>query len=92
MDLNEIVENIQKSNPKLLEGLPPRKVTVLLRAALGEISKNVTAAGDGKVRIAGLGVFGVRTVEGEKDGVKKSKRKIFFRPQAPKAAAAKPSK
>lgn len=78
MKSNEIVELIKQSNPKVLGKLPDAKAAKIVAATLREISKQISTAEEGTVKIAGLGAFKVRQVEKEKDGQKVAVRKINF--------------
>jgi hypothetical protein len=78
MKSTEIVELIKQSNPKILGKLPDAKVAKIVAATLREISKQVSSAEDGTLKVAGLGSFKIRQVEREKDGQKKTVKKVSF--------------
>ena len=75
----EIVELVKQSNPKLLGKMPEAKAAKLIAAALKQISKQLEATDEGQLKVGPLGVFGIRKVEREKEGQKKSVKKIVFR-------------
>ncbi|MBT9099285.1 hypothetical protein KFZ76_16445 [Methylovulum psychrotolerans] len=84
----EVVELIKQTNPKLLGKMPDAKVAKIIAAALLEIGKQVSAAEEGAVKIAGLGSFKIRQVEREKDGEKTAVKKVIFTAAKPKAKKA----
>ncbi len=85
----EIVELIKQENPKVLGQMSDDKAAKIVSAALRQINKQLHQATEGSVKILGLGAFGVRQVEREKEGQTQSVKKISFRAAKLKAKAKK---
>ena len=86
----EIVELIKKSNPNLLGKMPDARAANIIRAALGQLGKQIDATEEGAVKVPGFGNFNIKQVEREKDGVKKTVKVITFRVVEQKAKEDKP--
>lgn len=87
MKPSEIVELIKKSNPDLLGKTPTPKAAKIIAAALSVISQQLIETTEGMVKVPGLGAFAVKQVEREKEGEKKTVKRIAFR--IPKAKVKK---
>lgn len=74
----EIVAELKKTNPKLFGQLPEAKAARLVSAVLGYAAKQIQETAEGKVKIAGLGTFNVKEREQEKNGEKKTVKRISF--------------
>ncbi|MDD5271541.1 MAG: hypothetical protein PHU14_02360 [Methylovulum sp.] len=85
----EIVERIKQTNPKLLGKMPDAKAAKIIAAALRAVHKEIGAAEEGALKVAGLGTFKTRQVEREKDGQKSTVKKVGFTAAKIKAKAAK---
>ncbi|MDP2902806.1 MAG: hypothetical protein Q8N96_06820, partial [Methylovulum sp.] len=83
----EIVELIKQANPDLLGKTPNQKAAKIISAALSVLSKQLIETTVGIVKVPGLGAFAVKQVEREKDGEKKTVKRIAFR--TPKAKVKK---
>ena len=86
MTVIELIERLHRESPDALKNMDDRKATRLLRAAFRAIAADLEAAEDGTYKVAGLGVFRIRTVEPNADG-KGGGRRVLFRTVAPKAEA-----
>lgn len=78
----EIIEKIQQRKPEALKNVPPKKAAAVARATLGEVAIAVRQLHEGVLRVPGFGVFTVKEVERNVDGVKKIVKRILFRPIA----------
>jgi nucleoid DNA-binding protein len=85
--LTELITRLREQQPAAFGKLDDRSATRLLRSALAAIANDVAQAPDGAVRVAGLGVFQVRTLEANAEG-KGGGRRVLFKPAPAKAAAA----
>ncbi len=90
MKTAEIVKAIREQSPKLLGKMPDKKVAQIINAALKQIQEEVSTASAGRVAVPGLGVFVLKTIEREKDGVKRTVDRVFFKvpPQGKKQVKA----
>jgi hypothetical protein len=80
----DIVEHLKTHNPKLAIK-NDRQSAMLLRESLKLIKEAIENTNDDVVRVAGLGSFRGKTIERDKDGVKKVIKRIFFRPAKKKS-------
>lgn len=88
MKINELLQEVAKEKPRLLAGLPEKKVAALVRAVFASISKAIDATPEGSVEIGGLGGFHVRQVEREVGGEKVTRKVVVFRAARPKKKGA----
>ena len=79
MKTAEIVKAIREQSPKLLGNIPDKKVAQIINVALKQIQEEVITASAGRVAVPGLGVFVLKTIEREKDGVKRTVDRVFFK-------------
>ena len=86
MTLNELIERVRTDNPTTMAKVDDRVAARVLRAALAAIAADVEGTTDGVNKVAGLGVFRIRTVAPKADG-SGGGRVVTFRPVAPKVAA-----
>lgn len=80
----EIVAHLKSSNPKL-SNIKDGQSAALIREAFKLINQVVVDTNDDVVRVAGLGSFRGKTIEREKEGVKKVIKRIFFHPAKKKS-------
>jgi nucleoid DNA-binding protein len=80
----EQVAHLRSVSPAALAGLDDKAAAGLLRAAYAAVTQEIAKASDGVVKVGGLGMFRVRTVE-PKEGAKGNGRRVLFRAAAPKA-------
>lgn len=74
----EIVAELKKAQPKLFAQLPDAKAAKLVNAVLRYTAKQIQETAEGKVKIAGLGTFNVKEREQEKNGEKKTVKRVSF--------------
>jgi nucleoid DNA-binding protein len=79
MQVNEIIQEIRKTQPKLLEGIDDKSADELIRRVFTHINESLTSVGEGVVKYAGLGQFRVRKVQKERKGQKVERTRIVFR-------------
>lgn len=84
MTMNELIQKLRETDPSPLGRLDDRVTTRILRAAFAAVAAEVEAAGDGPVRVGGLGVFRVVTGPAGADG-KGGGRRVHFKAKLPKA-------
>ena len=80
----EIVELIKQTDPKLLGKTSDKKVAKIIARAFAEVRNQINSTDDGVVKVPYLGNFKLKQVEREKDGQKKSLKKLSFRVSKPK--------
>jgi nucleoid DNA-binding protein len=80
MNIDELVTQAKATAGKQLSDIPDAKAKALVRHVFGEIVKIIDAGHSEPVRVAGLGVFRTNTVEREKEGIKSSVTRTFFKP------------
>lgn len=85
MNLQELAAKISEAHPKA----PQPLVTQLLRTTLKTLRSEIEGVDEGALNVVGLGVFRVRNVESEKDGVKSIVRRTMFSIPRPRAEGAK---
>ena len=73
-----LIEQIRKTNPKLLEGIPGDKAAALIRKVFTLMTHTLAMTEDGVVTFVGLGQFRVRKVEKELEGKKVTRTQIIF--------------
>jgi hypothetical protein len=83
VNLQELAAKISEAHPKA----PQPLLTQVLRTTLKTLRHEIESVNEGALNVVGLGVFRVRNVESEKDGVKSTVRRTMF--TVPRAAAAK---
>lgn len=79
MKIDEMVALIKKEYPALLGKMPDRRAARVIRAAFGQLAKEVDAAEEGVVSAPGLGRFRVKQVERIKEGKKSKTKLVLFR-------------
>ena len=79
MNANEVVELIKKEKPNLLGKMSEKKAAALVRNAFLQIGKHIDAAGEGVIKVPGLGNFRVKQVERERNGQKVNVKRVAFR-------------
>jgi hypothetical protein len=79
MKPKEIVELVKKEDPKLFADMPDKKIAQIVRAAFGQVGKQLDATTEGAMKVPGLGNFRVRQGEREKDGQKVPVKRVTFR-------------
>jgi Lon protease-like protein len=89
--LLELIESTSKKHPAAVAGVSGPAAVKLLRAVFGTLAQEINQAPDGAYKVAGLGVFRVRTVEAKADG-KGGGRRVVFRAAKPGAKVAKTRK
>lgn len=75
----ELVEQIRRANPKLLEGIPTNHAAALVRNLFRHMNESLAKIDEGVVSFAGLGQFRVRKVEKEVGGEKIVRTQTVFR-------------
>ena len=84
MKINEIIEQVKKSNPNALKGVPEKKAVALVRAAFSQVGTAVDEADEGVVKVASFGRFKIVKKEREVEGGKEVLKRVFFTPALPK--------
>ena len=79
MEVKELIEQMRRANPDLLDGIPEDKAEALVRNVFKHINETLAGTADGVVQYAGLGRFRVRKVERDKAGEKTVRTRIGFR-------------
>jgi hypothetical protein len=77
--LDEMVALIRKEYPALLGKMPDKRAARIIRAAFGQVAREVGAAREGVVSAPGLGRFRVKEVERTKEGQKAKTKHVVFR-------------
>jgi hypothetical protein len=88
--VNLILEKMKQTHPPLVRGIPEPKLQRITKALFACVSQDIAALEKGKLKVPGLGIFSVRTVEIEKGGRKYSAKRVRF--ALPKAGAIKRGK
>jgi len=73
-----LIEQIRKTNPKLIEGIPGDKAAALIRKVFTLMNHTLAMTEEGVVKFVGLGQFRVRKIEKELDGKKVTRTQIVF--------------
>jgi nucleoid DNA-binding protein len=73
-----LIEQIRKTNPKLLEDIPGDKAAALIRKVFKQMNQTLAMTEEGVVKFVGLGQFRVRKVEKELEGKKVTRTQIVF--------------
>ncbi|MDH4188202.1 MAG: hypothetical protein OEV08_14520 [Nitrospira sp.] len=73
-----LIEQIRKTNPKLLEGIPGDKAEALIRKVFTQMNHALAMTEEGVVKFVGLGQFRARKVEKELEGKKVTRTQIVF--------------
>jgi nucleoid DNA-binding protein len=89
MKADQILENIKAQSPALFAKIDDKVAARLVKATLAEIAKQLTATDTGAVAVPGLGRFKVKPFEKEKDGEKKTGKRISFKAAKPNDEAKK---
>jgi hypothetical protein len=82
----ELVEQLRRSQPALLEGIPEEKAVALVRYAFRHVGSTLAAAGEGAVSFSALGRFQLRHTPGKAEGKSGRRTRIGFRPARRRAA------
>jgi nucleoid DNA-binding protein len=83
MNVTELIEDVRRKNPKLLEGISQEQAEALVRNVFRQVSETLAATEEGVIKYPGLGQFRVRKVEREVDGEKVTRTQIMFRRAEP---------
>lgn len=86
MEVKELIEQMRRANPDLLDGIPDDKAEALVRNVFKHINETLAGTAEGVVQYAGLGRFRVRKVERDKAGEKTVRTRILFRVLEPGAS------
>lgn len=78
MKINELIEQVSKSQPKLLANMPKKKVEKLVHTILENMRRKINSTEDGVVMFGGLGRFRVRKIEREVDGEIVIRKHVVF--------------
>ena len=73
-----MIEQIRKTDPKLLEDIPGGKAATLVRSIFKQMNQTLAMTEEGVVKFVGLGQFRVRKVEKELEGKKVTRTQIVF--------------
>ena len=97
MKIRETVIQVMAENEKSFQDIPESRASKLVQLTLQQIARQVEETAEGRVTIQGLGVFIIKNVEREKDGVKSKARRVSFRAKSAAAGgdedkAEKPAK
>lgn len=76
----DIVAQIKKTRPELFGVMPEKRAAALVREVLQIVGQTVLSQEEGKVVVAGLGSFVVKSVEAGGTENTTKKRRIIFRP------------
>ena len=79
MKIRETVSQVMAENEKSFQDIPESRAAKLVQLTLQQIAKQVQDTDEGRVSIQGLGVFVIKNVEREKDGVKSTVKRVSFR-------------
>ena len=79
MKIRETVSQVMAENEKAFQDIPESRASKLVQLTLQQIAKQVQETDEGRVGIQGLGVFIIKNVEREKDGVKSTVKRVTFR-------------
>lgn len=74
----EIFEMLKSENPELFANVPDKAAVAIIRRVVGVLGKQIAAADEGVVKVAGLGSFKIKQVEKEKEGEKVTVKRIMF--------------
>lgn len=79
MKVTELIEEIPKTQPKVLDGIDEKTAADLVRHVFKHINDTLAGMGEGVVKYAGLGRFRVRRMKKEVEGKKIDRTQIVFR-------------
>ena len=80
LEISKLLEEIQRTDPNLLRGIPLKAAQALVSHAFKHVSQTLMATEEGVVTYSGLGRFRVTTVEQGVEGTKTIRTRIGFRP------------
>lgn len=84
----EIVQSMREAQPEVFGSMKDQRAAGIVRGVLHHLAQTLQGAPVGRLLVPGLGVFVVREVEVEKDGVKSTQRRVVYRAPKPGAAGA----
>jgi hypothetical protein len=93
LNAKQLAITLKASGAPALKALPEKKVAKILALAFAEVGKHLKAVETGTLRVQGLGVFRAKNREIEKDGQKRTVRRVGFaasKPKQPKPKQPKP--
>ena len=79
MKATELIEQMRRTNPKLLDGIPENIAVELVRNVFKHINDTLAGTKEGVVDFVDLGRFRVRQVEKEVEGKKITRTQVIFR-------------
>jgi nucleoid DNA-binding protein len=79
MKIDELINVVSASHPKVLEGIPEKKAAALVRGAFAGVASALENMEEGVLTVAGFGRFRVRKVEREVAGEKAVRKQVTFR-------------
>jgi hypothetical protein len=79
MKIRETVSELIADNEKAFKDIPEVRAAKLVQRVLEAIGKQIEETAEGRVTVQGLGMFIIKNVEREKDGVKATVKRITFR-------------
>lgn len=85
MNIKKIVRQAKQENPDELGKLGNQRAINLLQAVFRQIHTEIAGQDSGTIKIGGLGTFRVKQVEIEKEGNKKTVKRVRFIPRAGRA-------
>jgi nucleoid DNA-binding protein len=80
MNVKELITEIRKTDPKLLEGIDESSAEEIIRLVFQQINRTLSSAGEGVVQYQGLGRFRVKKMK--KEGKGGDRTRIVFRAMA----------
>ena len=83
MKITELIDQIEKTNPRVLKGIPENRAKALIRNVFKYMNDTLAETSEGLVIFAGLGRFRLRKVERELGGKKIIRTQIIFRRAEP---------
>ena len=94
MKILELVKASKSKQPEAFSKINDREAAKMAKAIFEQISRQIDEAGDGPLRVPGLGVFKIKSVERQKEGNLVMTRRVLLRPAVYKDVkkAAKPKR
>lgn len=86
MKIRETVSQVIAENEKSFKDIPEARAAKLVQLTLQQIATQISDTAEGRVSIQGLGVFIIKNVEREKEGVKSTVKRVTFRAKGEGAA------
>jgi nucleoid DNA-binding protein len=82
MKIRETVSQVMADNEKAFKDIPEARAAKIVQMALQAIARQVEETDEGRINVQGFGVFIIKNVEREKEGVTAKQKRVTFRPKS----------